>query len=98
MHPGQSDQHATGHYDAARAEVIDEPAFQRHEPGLAKHEDSERDLDGGRPQPYLRLMGSTNSVQPYCRFAIITMQTTPANSCSQRPVGSIGVSEGEKSW
>src|SRR5207248_10412554 len=26
----------------------------------------------------------TNSVQPYCRLAIITMQTMPKASCSQR--------------
>src|SRR6266480_905631 len=29
-------------------------------------------------------MGFTNSVQPYCRFAIIAMQTMPMNSCIQR--------------
>src|SRR5215469_4888799 len=27
------------------------------------------------------LMGSTKTVQPYCRLAIIAMQTTPATSC-----------------
>src|ERR1700693_1585676 len=29
-------------------------------------------------------MESPNSVQPYCRFAIIAMQTMPIASCSQR--------------
>src|SRR5262249_11642153 len=29
-------------------------------------------------------MGLTNSVQPYCRFAIITMQMMPKISCPQR--------------
>src|SRR5207249_9408498 len=29
-------------------------------------------------------MGFTNSVQPYCRFAIIAMQMMPRNSCIQR--------------
>src|SRR5256885_4479527 len=30
-------------------------------------------------------IGVTNSVQPYCRLAIITMQITPKASCHQRP-------------
>src|SRR5580658_10984011 len=38
----------------------------------------------GRPQWNLASIGSTNSVQPYCRFAIIAMQTMPIASCSQR--------------
>src|SRR5580698_7725554 len=37
-----------------------------------------------RPQWYLASMGSTNRVQPYCRLAIIAMQTMPIASCSQR--------------
>src|SRR6201999_3894695 len=37
-----------------------------------------------RPQWYLASMGSTNSVQPYCRLAIIAMQTMPIASCIQR--------------
>src|SRR6516164_8703995 len=37
-----------------------------------------------RPQWYLASIGSTNSVQPYCRFAIIAMQAMPIASCSQR--------------
>src|SRR5205814_1397564 len=37
-----------------------------------------------RPQWYLASIGKTNSVQPYCRLAIITMQTMPKASCSQR--------------
>src|SRR5438105_3363891 len=40
-----------------------------------------------RPQWYLASMGLTKSVQPYCRFAIIAMQTMPRNSCSQRFAG-----------
>src|SRR5438067_1557384 len=30
-------------------------------------------------------MGFTNNVQPYCRLAIIAMQTTPSVNCHQRP-------------
>src|ERR1700733_3644468 len=37
-----------------------------------------------RPQWYFASIGSTNSVQPYCRLAIIAMQTIPIASCSQR--------------
>src|ERR1700731_4922295 len=37
-----------------------------------------------RPHWYLASIGKTNSVQPYCRLAIITMQTMPKASCSQR--------------
>src|SRR5580704_774678 len=37
-----------------------------------------------RPQWNFASIGSTNSVQPYCRFAIIAMQTMPIASCSQR--------------
>src|ERR1700733_10887610 len=40
-----------------------------------------------RPQWYFASIGSTNSVQPYCRFAIIAMQTTPIASCIQRKYG-----------
>src|SRR5438477_6557257 len=40
-----------------------------------------------RPQWYLASIGSTNSVQPYCRLAIITMQAMPNTSCSQRNAG-----------
>src|SRR5258708_3856989 len=37
-----------------------------------------------RPQSYFASIGSTNSVQPYWRFAIIAMQTMPMTSWSQR--------------
>src|SRR5450755_4464206 len=37
-----------------------------------------------RPQWNLASIGSTNRVQPYCRFAIIAMQTMPIASCTQR--------------
>ena len=40
-----------------------------------------------RSQPCFWPIGPTNSVQPYCRLAIITMQTMPMISCSQRPDG-----------
>jgi hypothetical protein len=39
-----------------------------------------------RPQWNFASIGSTNSVQPYCRLAIIAMQTMPIASCSQRKV------------
>src|SRR5512140_3698658 len=32
-------------------------------------------------------MGFTNSVQPYCKFATIAMQTIPMNNCNHRFVG-----------
>src|SRR6266853_3452424 len=35
-------------------------------------------------QPYLSAIGLTNSVQPYCRFAIIAMQTMPMTNCIHR--------------
>ena len=35
-------------------------------------------------QPYLSAIGLTNKVQPYCRFAIMAMQTIPMTSCIQR--------------
>src|ERR1700722_5810695 len=40
-----------------------------------------------RSQPCFCPIGPTNSVQPYWRLAIITMQTMPIRSCSQRPDG-----------
>src|SRR5256886_13920155 len=33
-------------------------------------------------QPYLAPMGPTNSVQPYCRLATITIQMMPTSSCN----------------
>src|SRR5579862_8928794 len=33
-------------------------------------------------QPNFVWMSGTKNVQPYCKFAIITMQTTPMTSCS----------------
>src|SRR5215831_17582574 len=38
----------------------------------------------GRPQGNFWSIGLTNSVQPYCRFAIITMQTMPTSRWSRR--------------
>src|SRR5579885_1616186 len=35
-------------------------------------------------QPCFCAIGCTNSVQPYCRLAIMIMQITPAMSCVQR--------------
>src|SRR5882757_8704149 len=37
-----------------------------------------------RPQWYFSSIGLTNRVQPYCRLAIITMQTMPKISWPQR--------------
>src|ERR1700722_7238424 len=37
-------------------------------------------------QPCALLIGLTNSVQPYCRLAISTMQMMPTMSCAQRVV------------
>src|SRR5438132_4460060 len=36
-----------------------------------------------RSQPNFFWMSGTKNVQPYCRLAIITMQTTPMMSCTQ---------------
>ena len=38
-------------------------------------------------QPCALFIGCTNSVQLYCRLAIIIMQTTPKMSCAQRFTG-----------
>src|SRR5437764_6941817 len=38
-----------------------------------------------RLHPRVSWIGLTNKVQPYCRLAIIDMQTTPRLSCHQRP-------------
>src|SRR5262245_33106932 len=37
-----------------------------------------------RPQWYFSSIGSMNSVQPYCRLAIITMQMMPSRSWPHR--------------
>src|SRR5882757_9897916 len=39
-----------------------------------------------RSQPNFFWMSGTKNVQPYCRLAIITMQTTPMTSCTQGDV------------
>src|SRR5258708_35893399 len=41
-----------------------------------------------RPQWNLGSIGLTNSVQPYCRLAIMAMQSTPTSNCIQRLVSS----------
>jgi len=35
--------------------------------------------------PCFVAIGLTNSVHPYCRFAIIDMHSTPTTSCHHRP-------------
>jgi hypothetical protein len=40
-----------------------------------------------RPQWYFWSIGLTNSVQPYCKLAIITMQMMPKTSWLQRVAG-----------
>ena len=40
-----------------------------------------------RVQPYFSEIGLTNSVHPYCRLAIIAMQTMPIASCPHRNCG-----------
>src|ERR1700723_2877772 len=44
-------------------------------------------------QPCALLIGLTNSVQPYCRLAISTMQMMPTVSCPQRVVEEAAVSD-----
>ena len=43
-----------------------------------------------RPQLCLSSIGPTNSVQPYCRLAIITMQMMPKTSWPQRVAAEAG--------
>src|SRR3982074_2074900 len=47
-----------------------------------------------RSQPCFCPIGPPNGVQPYWRLAIITMQTMPISSCSQRPDGGCVVAVG----
>src|ERR671930_563175 len=46
-----------------------------------------------RPQWYFWSIGLTNSVQPYCRLAIITMQMMPNTSCIHRVASEVAASE-----
>ena len=48
--PRDRDKDAAEHHHDPRAEAIDEPAFDRHQPGFGGDENRERDLDAGRPQ------------------------------------------------
>src|SRR5579862_4837393 len=43
-------------------------------------------------QPFALLIGLTNSVQPYCRLAIITMQMTQIARLPQRAVDELNAS------
>src|SRR5260221_7700442 len=43
-----------------------------------------------RPQWNFASIGSTNRVQPYCRLAIMAMQTMPMASCIQRKPLDVG--------
>ena len=43
--PGQRDHHAAEHDDEARTVFVDEPGFDRDQPGLRHHEDREGELD-----------------------------------------------------
>ncbi len=52
--PGDAAQDAADQDDDARSEFVDEPAFDRHQPGFHDHEDRERDLDL-RPPPAMLL-------------------------------------------
>ena len=45
--PAESGADAARHHQQARTELVDQPSFERHQPGLEKHEDRERHLDGG---------------------------------------------------
>jgi hypothetical protein len=52
--PGHEGADAAGEYHPARADVIDDPALERHQPGLQQDEDRECDLDLGlAPSPVL---------------------------------------------
>jgi hypothetical protein len=45
--PGDGDEGAARERDRQGAEPVDEPALERHQPGLAQDEDREGDLNGG---------------------------------------------------
>jgi len=45
QHPGDGDQHAADQHHDLRPEAVDDPAFDRHQPGFHDDEDGERDLD-----------------------------------------------------
>ena len=45
--PGAGHEYAAERHDDARAETVDEPAFDRHQPCFGRDEDAERDLNGG---------------------------------------------------
>ncbi|HEY6237329.1 MAG TPA: hypothetical protein VIW69_19665 [Candidatus Elarobacter sp.] len=44
-----------------------------------------------RPHPFACPIGSTNTVQPYCRLAIIAMQMTPATSWTHGLRKAVGI-------
>ena len=45
--PGDPDQNPADQHDDLRAEAVDKPALDRHQPGLGQDEDAERHLDRG---------------------------------------------------
>ena len=61
--PGDADQHAADQHDDLGAEAIDEPALDRHQPGLRQHEDAERHLDRG-PAPVVLLVDRVDEQRP----------------------------------
>ena len=68
-------------------EPIDQIAFDRHQPCFGQHENRKGNLDRCAPPVIFMSIGLTNSVQPYCRLAIITMQTMPQMRKPQRVAG-----------
>ena len=77
-----------------RTPPIDEPTLDGHEPGLGQHEDCEGDLDR-RTTPMVFLIDwiDEQCPAPYCRLAIITMQTIPISSWTERIVACAATAE-----
>jgi hypothetical protein len=48
--PAEAGEDGAARDHGPRAEAVDEPALDRHEPGLHDHEDRERELDGRQAQ------------------------------------------------
>ena len=64
-----------------RAELVDQIAFDGTSQVSVSTKIVKATWIAARPQWYFWSIGLTNSVQPYCRLAIITMQMMPKMSC-----------------
>ena len=62
-HPRDRNQHARAADHRARAELVDQIAFDRHQPGFCEHEDREGDLNRRAP-PVVFLIDRTDEQRP----------------------------------